>query len=513
MTIARVQGASDTWPSTRPAPGGYLPWETPEEYLLASIRRARGLESVEYFANRYLGHEPWAWLREFDHALTTPLRPGQNIRVVHAPVDHGKSIRLAAHITRRIAQDRGIRVLYLMRKGPMAAQRVKVIRDTLLKNELVVRDYWHPTHGPFFGSERHAGSSAFKVRGHDAAVATPTLEAKGRDEGVEGQKYHVIVADDAEDDDSLTSQAERERAWTKLNPTLLGRLEPGGEIWWVGAPWHEDDAGNRALRELHHQAVHYKFDAIQEELPRWEPGTPYEGRPRFRPLLPERFGAYGEGLLGKGYGTTIFNVKYRCDVRAIGGETLNTPPTLTLQQVNGEHGGVVKLAMGFDPNRSDDPGSDWTAIVSLGLCKSGLVVLLRAWRRHLKTGWNAHIAAEYDTLRREWPGARFASIEMEDVGFQDEIRLQLRRERPDITSQPVKRSRDKVIRLTGRLEPFFNVPGRFALLDRAPFLQDFRDEVRMFPHAHFDLLDACESALSPLVPERQFQKFGSLSTS
>ncbi|HET6405115.1 MAG TPA: hypothetical protein VFH78_10745 [Candidatus Thermoplasmatota archaeon] len=496
------------------APGGIRPWETEREWALAAIRRLQAERSVEYFAHRYLGHEKWRWLRDFDQALTEPLPAGVNIRVVHAPVDQGKSVRLSAHVARRIAQDRGMRVLYMMNNGDLADERVRVVRNALLKNELLVRDYWHPTYGPFFWTEREATETAFRVRGADRRIATPTLEAKGIKEGVEGQKYHLVVVDDGEDDESFTSKAERDKAYTKLNPTLLGRLEPGGEIWWVGAPWHEDDAGNRALRDLRHQTRHYVFDAILEETGTWPEGSPYAGRPKFRPLCPERFGEHGEGLLSKGYGTTIFNVKYRCNVKALSGGTFTIPPTVTLADLTGPmHGGLVRLGMGFDPNRSDDEGSDWTAIVSLGLAKSGLVVLLRAWRKHLKTGWAGHIAAEYDTLRREWPGVRFSRIEMEDVGFQDEIRLQLRRERPDIPTHPVKRSKDKVIRLTGRLEPFFNLPGRFAILQGAPFADDFRDEVRMFPHAKFDLLDACESALIPLVPEKQVGAYGSLDLS
>lgn len=480
------------------------PWTSLDEHVNAAIRRrlvADPLKGPEYVATRYLGHQPWAWLKRFDDALTKPMPAGRIIRIIQAPVDQGKSMRLQAHVLRRILLQRDVRIGYGMWTGDLAVARTGAIRRALLNRSTAIRDFWHPTHGPFFRNQSEAGSEGrFRVRGADDNNPTPTLSAIGLKENFEGEKYHVLVFDDAQNRNAMTSHADRELAWRVITSTALGRMEPGGEIWMVGAPWHERDLFNRSIVELADAVgVSVVFDSIQEEVGFHPEGSPYAGRPRFRPLCPERFGEWGEGLLAKGFGTTMFTLKFRCNAKAAAGGALKPPEFVGIQDIRkgGALGQVEALSMGFDANDSLAEDADYTVVSSLGRTQSGAVVVLRLARKHMKTGWQRLIADEHDALRSQYPGIRFHGVQMEDTTFQDEIRMNLHRERSDIHAYPVPRLTNKVVRLSTRLEPWFNAPGRFYILEGIAHGFDMRDEARMFPEGTFDTLDATEAALQP----------------
>lgn len=502
----------------------FKPWSTTEEHLAALIRREEARKSTTYFATRYLGHEPWRWLDDFTHELEKPLPPGVNVRVVNAPVDHGKSVRLQAVIAKKLAFDRELRIGYGMWTSDLARERTKAVREALLRNELLVRDFWDPQDGPFFTSENDAGAaSEFTIRTgwRMDGIATPSVKAFGMDSNVEGDKFHLIVADDPANVSHMSSEADRRLSHQMVVTTLINRLETqprpgfpnGGELWLVGAPWHERDVYTTAREELR-DAVHYvKFDAVLAELGHHPDGTPFAGRPMVRPLCPEKFGPHGEVLLSKGLGTSsLFPLKYRCNVKAFQGGAFRTPKLITRDELD-DLGGIDAWSGGFDPNRSDSQESDWTAIVALGrIPRTGGLVWLGAVRKHLKTGWTKHIADHHDRTRARFPTARRRGYYMEDVGFQDDIRIQLHRERADILAHPLKRSTqmDKKTRLTLGLEGWLNVPDRFHVLEGAEHAADFLDEVRAFPWGTFDILDATEAALHPFEPERLTRKFGSL---
>lgn len=493
------------------------PWTTLDEHVQAAIRRravAKPATGAQYVATRYLGHAPWNWLRRFDDALTRPMPPGKMMRVIQAPVDQGKSTRLQAHVVRKIAQNRRIRIGYGMWTGKLARQRTAAVRRVLLTNTLLNRDFWDPTHGPFFRSEADAGSEgSFRVLGADVEHPTPTLSAIGLKENFEGEKYDVLIFDDAQNRNAMTSEADRELAWRVLTSTALGRLEkPHGELWLVGAPWHERDMQNRSAGAWNPETGQFengelvdavgvaeRFDSILGETGIHPAGSPFAGKPMFRPLCPERYGEHGEGLFAMGYGTSIFALKFRCNVKAATGGAFVVPEFAKPQRLgmDGDLGPVQQISMGADLNASTAEDADYTAVVSLGRTRSGKVIVLRIARRHMRTGWHHLIASEAKAVRSAYPDARFVGVRMEDTVFQDEARMNLLRDYPEVHAYPVKRVTDKVVRLSTRLEPWFNSPGRFYILEGIAHGFDLRDEARMFPYGTFDVLDATEAALQP----------------
>ena len=314
-----------------------------------------------------------------------------NRALVIFPRYHGKTTQILGRILWELGKNPELRVKVVCAREDLARKRVKLLREIISARQ--VREVF-PGLRPAPGN--WSARSITVVR--QSGAIDPSVEAYGVTTSATGDRCDLLVLDDVTDDrNSLFSKRRRDEVHETVVNKWFNLLHPaGGRIWWIGTPWHSDDALMRMRRSGSFAVFERR---ITEDL---------------KPLWPEVWPKERLIQQQQAIGSHAFARAFHC--KPVSSEELLFKEEYISEEDLPSEGPFIYY-MGMDLAFSAKPGSDRTAIVTV--CQHGpKAYVVDAWaRRGVSITYLKRFLPEY--AKRFAPGLR--AIFIESVQAQAEI--------------------------------------------------------------------------------------------
>jgi predicted phage terminase large subunit-like protein len=216
--------------------------------------------------------------------------------------------------------------------------------------------------GRVYGLEPSApwGEDQLTVRNnrHDGA---PSMYAVGLGGSISGIRADVIVVDDLIDQNNVMTDTQRNKIDEFWDTVVTPTLNPGGRIFLVGTRYHAKDFYSRRGE--------YRLDEQGQPISYW----------------PSRWPTYELLRMKERMGSLAFNSQYMCDPSGYAGqlfdpEHIHFYHPKTLASIWGD----LDFIMSVDPNVTEDPESDNTAIITAAVDrKRGQLYVLDVYAKPL----------------------------------------------------------------------------------------------------------------------------------
>jgi len=177
------------------------------------------------------------------------------------PWGHGKSVQMAvAYPAWRLAQNPNLRVKIISASDEIARDRVSLIKNILEKEDGAYRQLF--THIKPDATRQWTGSKIYLQRtGHSP---DPSLEAVSILSSRMGARADLIIFDDPVDlSNAIQKPVMRDKVKDSFRSGWLSRLEPHGEVVYIGTVWHEDDL---SMTLLTNKQFSFLIQSINETL-------------------------------------------------------------------------------------------------------------------------------------------------------------------------------------------------------------------------------------------------------
>jgi len=155
------------------------------------------------------------------------------------PWGHGKSVNMAiAYPAWRLAQNQDLRIKIISASDEIARDRVSVIKSFIDNEESDYhRLFPHVQADP---NRSWTGSKIYLKR--KGSSPDPSIEAISILSSRMGARADLIVFDDVVDlQNAIQKPIMRDKIKDAFRSGWLSRIEPGGEVVYIGTVWHEDD--------------------------------------------------------------------------------------------------------------------------------------------------------------------------------------------------------------------------------------------------------------------------------
>jgi len=392
-----------------------------------------------------------------------------------APRGHGKSsIAGVSYVLWRVICDPDVRVL--------------IVSNTHEQARIFLREVRHHLEGnagfrAVFGDLRAGkwSDSELLVK-RDRIAKEATVTAAGANGVVVGRHFDVVIGDDIVDEESSWCEGQRSKLLTWFHKTLFPCVEPDGELHLIGTRYHGGDLYGEVIRGAQASGGW----AVRVDCAVGEDGGV---------LWPGRYSEDFLKALRRELGEVVFSCQYQnCpsggELAIFREDWFQYYDTLPLEPAVGGGMSTVPLRVfqGVDLAISQRDGSDYFAVVTIGVDANHDVYVLDVFRGHLT------FDRQLRKIRELAERFRPIRIAVEANAYQDALPSELIR----TTGLPVRRVRhvrDKMVRAM-RLSPQFE-NGKIFLKRSMPELVS---ELQLFPRAaHDDLFDALEMAVSESV--------------
>ncbi len=249
---------------------------------------------LEEFRLRCIGHDTPAHHREWTEAVLAH----DNVMIL-CPPEHAKTSFAEEYAVWRIVSDPNVRGIYVSQTQDAAKERLFRIGELLTNEEYydandlvnVVRKW-----GPFKTRTTEWQQTKFYVHGRTSGERSPTMQALGVGNQIQGARADFIVLDDIAD---LRKQSEQEkrRMWRWIGQEVVTRLSGAdAKLIIIATRVDELDIYQRLLTTEIDLSVSFHFivqQAITDEekkLTLWPERWPYEAlaAKRDNPLMDER---------------------------------------------------------------------------------------------------------------------------------------------------------------------------------------------------------------------------------
>jgi len=268
----------------------------------------------------------------------------------------------------------------------------------------------------------------------------PSVYAVGLGGSISGIRADVIIVDDLIDMNNVMTESQRTKIDEFWDTVITPTLNPNGRIFLVGTRYHSKDFYSRMLEDPMYRASTFMFPALKldEEgelilIPKLdETGKQIydeDGVLITTPISywPERWSVDNLLLMKERMGSLAFNSQYMCDASGYAGQLFDpeiiqfyNPKMLT------SIWGNLDFIMSVDPNVTEDPGSDNTAIITGAIDrKNGKVYVMDIFAKPLDFVKQVAAMKKYGsktvfnvgTHIYETPG-RISKIGVESVAYQ-----------------------------------------------------------------------------------------------
>lgn len=212
---------------------------------LRRMRRARGATSPATFAKIYLsGHCGLPFSRMHDEvfvALAELIEKRAGRLAVAAPRDHAKSTIVSlVFVLWCVLYEKEKFVLLVSATRDQAILLLRTIKDELQKNSLLLEDF------PQICRPEHAPHKPKPWRKERISLSNGTMiAAYGAGQGIRGAKNNsdrpgLMICDDIEDPERVTSEEQRQKLHVWFTGTLLHASHPNTNVIVVGTVLHHD---------------------------------------------------------------------------------------------------------------------------------------------------------------------------------------------------------------------------------------------------------------------------------
>jgi len=210
----------------------------------------------------------------------------------------------------------------------------------------------------------------------------PSVYAVGLEGSISGIRADVIIVDDLVDMNNVMTDSQRDKVNSFWDNVVLPTLNPDGRIFCVGTRWHAKDFYSRLLEDPMYKDNTFIFPALKLD----EHGELFVNEDgEYESYWPDRWPVEKLLKTKERMGSLAFNAQYMCDVRGYAGqlfdpEHLHYYNPLQLMPIWGN----LDFMMSIDPNVTEDPESDNTAIVTGAVDrKNGNVYILDIFAKPL----------------------------------------------------------------------------------------------------------------------------------
>jgi len=400
-----------------------------------------------------------------------------------------------------------LRIVIVSRTSALAKTDMRFVRLNIESNDKVQNVFpFREIDGRVYGLEQSSpwGEDQLTVK-NNRKDGVPSVYAVGLGGSISGIRADIIVVDDLIDQNNVMTDNQRNKIDEFWDTVVTPTLNPGGRIFSVGTRYHAKDFYSRLLEDPMYKDNTFMFPAIELDE-NGEYRLDDEGVPIS--YWPERWPP-GELLrMKERMGTLAFNSQYQCDPSGYAGQLFDPEhiqfynPKTTLQSIWSN----LDFIMAVDPNVTEDPESDNTAIVTAAVDrKRGQLYILDIYAKPLgfvnqvkqlkKHGVMTQVkVGDYDLPS----GMRISKIGVEAVAYQRSLQ-----QTGYLMGLPVvevkQGNRNKEVRILG-IQPHFE-NGRILFPDpdkvKTAWYDKFYEEYCTFPKGRRDdMLDALEILVS-----------------
>lgn len=216
-------------------------WQRAVARMMVEVRRARvNVDSFIEFVMR--GEEHHERVKQPQHLRDLQAVMGESRHFVgFLPVEHGKSFGLLGRVLFEIGRNPSIRTAYISGSVKQARKLAKAVREYVEHS----REYRAVFPGVRPASREGAPWTQTQLEvERPIGIKDPTLECFGVGSGsITGARLDIVILDDVLDGENTRTPEQRAKVLGWIDSSSVeGRLGPGGRLWVLGTPWHQDDA-------------------------------------------------------------------------------------------------------------------------------------------------------------------------------------------------------------------------------------------------------------------------------
>lgn len=400
-----------------------------------------------------------------------------------------------------------LRVVIVSRTSELAKIDLRFIKQSVESNDRVKEVFpAEEIAGRFYGLEPSTpwGANQLTVR-NNRNDGVPSVYAVGLGGSISGIRADIIVVDDLIDMNNVMTESQRSKIDDFWDNVVLPTLNPGGRIFCVGTRYHAKDFYSRLLEDPMYRDNTFMFPALElDEFGEYVLGE--DGEPIS--YWPERWPTDELLKMKERMGTLAFNSQYQCDPSGYAGRLFDPDdiqfynPKTQLQAIWDD----LDFLMAVDPNVTEDPESDNTAIITAAVDrKRGRVYVMDIYAKPLDFVNQVKELKRHATRTQVVIGdhrvsieSRISKIGVEAVAYQRSLQ-----QTGYLMGLPVvevkQGNRNKEIRILG-LQPHFE-NGRIRIPDpeimKTNWYDAFYEEYCTFPKGRRDdMLDCLEILVS-----------------
>jgi len=396
-----------------------------------------------------------------------------------------------------------LRIVLISRTSTLAQMNLAFIRLHIESNDKLHEVFpYKEINGKRFGLSPSApwGTERITVK-NNRMDGAPSIYAVGLEGSISGIRADIILVDDLVDMNNVMTESQREKVNTFWDTTVIPTLNPDGRIFAVGTRYHSKDFYTRLLEDDMFKNNTSIFPAIKLD----EHGEYLlDSEGNMQSYWPARWPISELLKMKERMGSLAFASQYQCDPSGYAGQLFDPEdihyydPTRDLTAVWGN----LDFIMSVDPNITEDPESDNTAIVTGALDrKNGTLYILDVFAKPLGFVNQVKVLKQYGSRlqvsvgsRRFESEIRISKIGVESVAYQRSLQ-----QSGYLMGLPVvevkQGNRNKEIRILG-VQPHIE-NGRILFPDpdkvKTSWWEGFYTEYCTFPKGRRDdMLDALE---------------------
>ncbi len=412
------------------------------------LRIERGRASLETFARTYLPHMmPQAtpdWHLDLDSLIERMYIENKQGVIVAAPRGFGKTARLGQFRALHAALYKRHRFIVVIGSSEDRAQLLlQPIKQELETNALIREDFgdlegdkydpaqvWNSSTLTLTWPHR-SGEKKKTARGSRPKLGDiVTIAARGAGSALRGlrvgsERPSLLILDDTEVDESVSTPLQREKMWQWLTAEVIPMLDPvSGKLIVIGTILHSDSMLSRLLKDDRHYLT-ATYRALGKDN---------------TSLWPERFSAERLMEIRDTIGPRVFAQEYQNLPYAAGAQIFR--PEWFRPYTRGQvvwHDGSwyfgekpLRIFQAIDPAISDAVDADFFAAVTIGVTEDRDIVVMDAFAKR-----GMDFPSQVDFVKSYYESFLPQRVGIEDVHYQRALRQEVLR-RESIPIRPIK---------------------------------------------------------------------------
>jgi len=389
------------------------------------------------------------------------------------PRDHGKSNQIFPRVLWELGRNPTLRVKIVCQNDEKAQDRLNFLRRHIETNQYLKRIF------PQFVPSGYSWSKhALSIKSRTIHIDN-TIESYGVLSSATGGRADLLVFDDITDErNSLFSAARRKEVIEAVDNKWLNLVHPQrSRVWWIGTPWHFDDALMRKAQNPD------RFQLLRTAIPS-----------DLTPIWPERWDRDALEAKRSEIGTIAFTRGYHCLPISTEEQVFN--PEWMRYWYRKDLPEQAQVFVGVDPAFAENAKADDTAIVVVAMADNRYFVLERYRRKGLQLNRLLETLSHINEHYAHWGG--IARVGIETVQAQKliarHVRLNTRFAVKEIATRTNKHARLSILAThfeNGRV--LLRGNGSNAVHESQ---RDLYDQLITFPSAdHDDLCDGLDFAV------------------